>query len=172
MRFAAPDFNHAKEAASETAKVVQEPTSLRVDLSVLKTTKDEAVKQAEHRFTSLQRDSDARIARLASDLEAARSELTRCGSENAGLRERLEILGKQRKADLAQHREEVGKLRGENSALQSKMDELRITAEKRVLDAQGRVEAALRDQATLAESNRRELAAMLEKSRGQMSVSR
>ena len=52
------------------------------------------------------------------------------------------------------------------------MDELRITAEKRVLDAQGRVEAALRDQATLAESNRRELAAMLEKSRGQMSVSR
>ena len=98
----------ALEAASETAKVVQESTSLRVDLSVLKATKEEALKQAEHRFASLQRDSDARIARLTTDLESSRAELSRCGSENAGLRERLEILTRQREADLAQHREEIG----------------------------------------------------------------
>lgn len=155
----------ALEAAAETAKVVQESTSLRVDLSVLKATKEEALKQAEHRYASLHRDSEARIARLTSDLESSRAELSRCGSENAGLRERLEILGRQREADLAQYREEVSKLRGENSTILAKMEELRESTEKRVQDAQARVEAALRDQAALAEVHRRELAAMLEKIR-------
>ena len=155
----------AMEAASETAKVVQESTSLRVDLSVLKATKEEALKQAEHRFTNLQRESDARIARLMTDLEASRAELSRCGSENAGLRERLEILTRQRETDLAQHREEVSNLRKENSTTLVKMEELRVSTEKRVQDAQARVEAALRDQAALAESHRRELAAMLERAR-------
>ena len=155
----------AMEAASETAKVVHESTSLRVDLSVLKATKAEALKQAEDRFASLQRDSDARIARLTTDLESSRAELSRCGSENAGLRERLDILTRQREADQAQHREEIGNLRRENAVILTKMDELRESTEKRVQDAQARVEAALRDQAALAEVHRRELAGMLEKTR-------
>jgi len=126
----------ALEAASETTKVVQESTSLRVDLSVLKATKEEALKQAEQRYAGLQRDSDARIARLTTDLESSRAVLSRCGSENAGLRERLDILTRQREADLAQHREEIGNLRRENGAVVAKMDELRESTEKRVHDAQ------------------------------------
>jgi len=156
----------AMEAASETAKAIQESTSLRVELSVLKMTKEDSLKQAEDRFVSLQRDSDARIARLTTDLESSRNELGRCGSENAGLRERLDILTRQREADLAQHREEIVNLRRENGAAVAKMDELRESTEKRVQDAQARVEAALRDQAALAEMHRKELAGMLEKTRG------
>jgi len=158
----------AMEAASETAKAIQESTSLRVELSVLKATKDEALKQADDRFVSLQRDSEVRIARLTTDLESSRAELARCGSENAGLRERLDILTRQREGDLAQHREEITNLRRENAGILAKMDELRESAEKRVQDAQARVEAALRDQTALAEVHRRELAGMLEKARTEM----
>jgi len=70
-------------------------------------------------------------------------------------------------SDLAQHREEICNLRSENATILAKMDELRESTEKRVQDAQARVEAALRDQATLAEVHRRELAGMLEKTQGE-----
>jgi len=159
----------AMEAASETAKAIHEATSLRVELSALEATKDETIKQSEVRFAVLQRESESRITRLTTDLDAARAELSRCGSENAGLRERLDILTRQREADLAQHREEIATLRRENAGVLAKMDELRENAEKRVQDAQARVEAALRDQAALAEVHRRELAGMLEKARAEMS---
>jgi len=155
----------AMEAASETAKAIQESTSLRVELSVLKATKDETLKQAADRISSLQHASDAKIARLTTDLDSSRAELSRCGSENAGLRERLDILTRHREADQTLHREEIATLRRENAGVAAKMDELRESTEKRVQDAQARVEAALRGQATLAEVHRKELAGMLEKAR-------
>jgi len=69
-----------------------------------------------------------------------------------------------------QHREEIGNLRRENAAILTKTDEIRERTEKRVQDAQARVEAALRDQAALAEVHRKELAGMLEKVRVEMLV--